>query len=105
MTLMTPLHLTMSLTTTRLGRSDLNCVWACLPCFLLKGTVKQRFLDIYLTMFFRLCNFGNTLAMTVIFILNMFKILSRFPNSRKKLKKNFVSEIIAPELVALDCLY
>ena len=105
MTLMTPLYLTMSLTTTRLGRSDLNCVWACLPCFLLKGTVKQCFLDIYLTMFFRLYNFGNTLAMTVIFILNMFKILSRFPNSRKKLKKSFVSEIIAPELVALDCLY
>ena len=58
----------------RRQRSDLNSVLARLPCCLLKGTVKRQFLDIYLRMFFGVRNFGNTLAMTVIFFLEMSRI-------------------------------
>ena len=38
------------------------------------GSVKRHFLDIYLTTFFEICNFGITLAMTVIFVVEMLKI-------------------------------
>ena len=40
--------------------------------------------EIYLTMFLQVRNFGNTLAMSVIFFLNMFKIQSRFQKWRKE---------------------
>ena len=42
--------------------------------FFLKGILEQDFSDIYLITFFGDGNFGNTSAMTVIFLLKMFKI-------------------------------
>ena len=45
----------------------MNSVWAHSPCCLSKGTVKRHFLDIYLTTFLWVRNFGNTLAVKVIF--------------------------------------
>ena len=45
----------------------MNSVCARLPCCLLKCTVKHHLLDIYLTTFFGVRNFGNTLAMAVTF--------------------------------------
>ena len=42
----------------------------------------------------------------VIFFLKMFKIESKFTKCKKKIKKMFfVSEIIASENFALNCLY
>ena len=40
--------------------------------------------EIYLTTILQVRNFGNTLAMSVIFFLNMFKIQSRFQKWRKE---------------------
>ena len=77
-----------------------------LSCCLSKGAVKRHFLDIFLTLFLGFQNFVNTLAMRVVVFLKMFKTLSRFQNCRKKIeKKVFVSDIIAIELFALNCLY
>ena len=39
-----------------------------------RGPLKQDFLGIYLTTYFRVRNFGNAKAMRVIFPLKMFKI-------------------------------
>ena len=51
-------------------------------------------------------NFGNTKAMRAIFLFERFKISARFKRSSKKLRKTFFSpEIIASELVSLNCLY
>ena len=40
--------------------SDLNSVWASLPCCFLKGLQKGDFLHIYLTTVFGVRNFENT---------------------------------------------
>ena len=53
----------------------INSVWASLSSSISKGTLKLYFYDIYLTTFLEVCNFGNTLAMSVIFFfLTMLKI-------------------------------
>ena len=51
--------------------------------------------------------FKKTSAMTVIFFLKkIVKIESRFPKSQKNIeKKCFVSEIIASENFAINCVY
>ena len=49
-------------------------VWSCLPCCFSKGPLKRDFLDIYLTMFFGVCNFVNASAMMVIFLWKCSKI-------------------------------
>ena len=77
-----------------------------LPCCLSKGPLKHGFLDIYLTIFFGAGISGNTTAMRVIFFQQMFKIEYRFVKCSKKYqKKLFVFDVIASELVALNCLY
>ena len=56
----------------------MNSVWARLPYCLLKGTVRRRFLDTYLTRFFGFRIFGNRLVVSVIFffenVQNLFQI-------------------------------
>ena len=49
-------------------------IWARLPCCFSKDPLKRDFLDIDLTTFFGVSNFGNTSAMTLIFFWKMFKI-------------------------------
>ena len=44
------------------------------PCCLSKGPLKHSFLDVYLTIFFRVGISANRSAMTVIFCWEMFKI-------------------------------
>ena len=54
---------------------------------------------------FRSRKFKNTSALKVIFFLDMFKIKSKFRKCKKKIQKMFlVSEIIASENVAVNCL-
>ena len=51
-------------------------------------------------------NFENTKAMRVIFFFQTVKIPARVQESSRKIeKKSFLSEIIASELVRLNCLY
>ena len=64
--------------------SALNSVSSRFQCYLLKGLLKQDFLDIYLTMFFAVRKFKNTSAMTVIFFPKIFKIESKFRKCKKK---------------------
>ena len=66
-------------------RSDFNSVWVRLPCCLSKATLKWYFLNIYLTTFLKVRNFGNTLAMSAIFF---FSICSKFNLDFKNAKKN-----------------
>ena len=51
--------------------------WSHWPCCFSKVPLKEEFFDIYLTMFFGIHNFGNTLAMRVIFYLKVFKIAEK----------------------------
>ena len=64
------------------------------------------FLDIYLNTFFGVLNFGNISAMRLFFLWRAFKISCRFQKWKKKIRKMFlVSEIIASEIAAVNCLY
>ena len=47
--------------------SNLNNVWACLPCCFFTDPLKWDFLGIDLTKFLGVRNIGNTSAMRVIF--------------------------------------
>ena len=67
------------------GRSDLKSVWARLACCLSKGTLKRYFSYIYLTTLLEVRNFGNTLAMIVVFFLG---ICSKFTVYLKNREKN-----------------
>ena len=89
-------------------RSHFNSLSTGLPCYLLKCPLKRAFLYIYLTTFFGVRQFKNTSPMRVIFFLKMFKIESTFQNYKKKKKKQkkfLLSEIIASQYVAINCLY
>ena len=80
-------------------------IWARLPCCFSKDPLKRDFLDIDLTTFFGVRNFGNTSAMRVIFFSKCSKFELDFKNEKKIQKKLFVFEILASKLVALNCLY
>ena len=67
------------------GQSDLNSACARLPCCLSKGTLKWYFSYIYLTTLLEVRNFGNTLAMIVVFFLG---ICSKFTVDLKNREKN-----------------
>ena len=55
---------------------------------------------------FRVRSFEITISLKVIIFVKILKISSRFPKCTKKIdKKFFVFEIIASELVSLNCLY
>ena len=56
---------------------------------IVEGPLKRDFLDIYLTTFFGIRNFGNTSAMRVTFLVKVFKILSTLQKCRKTLEKAF----------------
>ena len=86
--------------------SDLNSVWARLPCCFSKGLQRPDFLDIYLTTVFPVCNFENASAMRVIFFFKIFKISGAFQKHRKKVEKKFsLLENIASQLAKSSCLY
>ena len=77
-----------------------------LPCYLPNSPLKHDFLDIYLTTLFGVRKFKNTSAMRLIYFLKMFKIEPRFRKCKEISGNNFfVSEIIATEDVAVNCLY
>ena len=77
-----------------------------LPCYLPNSPLKHDFLDIYLTTLFGVRKFKNTSAMRLIYFLKMFKIEPRFWKCKEISGNNFfVSEIIATEDVAVNCLY
>ena len=67
--------------------SDCNSVSTRLPFCSLKGPHKHDFLDIYLTTYFRVSNFGNRLAMWVMSFSKIFKIYSKFKKCKKKNRK------------------
>ena len=75
------------------------------PCYLSKGPLKRDILDIYLTTFFGGCKIKNTSAMRVILLLEIFKIKFNFENAKKKWKIYFVSERVASQNVAINCLF
>ena len=58
-------------------------------CSLSKCCLKPCFLENVRTKFFTVCNFGNTLAMTIIFSFKMCKTLYRLRKWIKKLRKGF----------------
>ena len=75
-----------------------------LPCYLSNSPLKWDFLDIDLITFFGVGQFKSTSAMRVIFLLKMFKNDSKFQKCKKEFGKNFFSEIIASEDVAINSL-
>ena len=86
--------------------SNLNSDWARLPCCFSKVPHKRDFLEIHLTPIFRVRNLENTSAMRVIFFVKILKILFTFQKCRKRVEKKFsLLEIIAFQLVPLNCLY
>ena len=70
-------------------RSNFNNVLACLPCCFIKDSLKRNILEIDLTMFFEIRNFGNIWAMRVIFFLKTFKLKLDFKNPKKNQEKVF----------------
>ena len=76
-----------------------------LPCCFPKDPLKQDFLDIDVTMFFEVRNFGNTSAMRVILFFENVQNLNEIAKMQQKIqKKFFVLEILASKLVSLNCL-
>ena len=69
---------------------DISTFWSHLPCFLWKGPLKRDFVDIYLTTFFGIINFGNTSAMRVIFFWNCWKLYLNFKNAEHNWEKAFL---------------
>ena len=62
-------------------RSDFKNVWSSLTSCFPKGPLKEDFLEIYLTKFFGVRNFGNTSAVRVIFFGNYSKLNMYFKNA------------------------
>ena len=83
----------------------MNSVSARLLCFLSKGPLKQDFMDIYLTTFFRVRKFKNASVMRAIFYLKILKIEPKFGKIKKKFKKKIFFKVIAAKDVAINCLY
>ena len=71
------------------SHTDFRSVWDPLTCWLSKDLLKRRFWDGILTKSLTVCNFGNTLPMTIFFYLKMFKNSFRFNKSNKKFRKSF----------------
>ena len=59
-------------------REDFNRVSDRLLCYLSKGPLKRKFLDIYLTISFEIRKFKNTSTVRVISLWQMFEIQSIF---------------------------
>ena len=69
--------------------SNLNNVWARLPCSFLLDPLKRDFLGIDLSMFLGVRNFGNTAAMKVIFFWKCSKFKLDLKNEEKNWQKAF----------------
>ena len=65
-------------------------IWDAFTCWLSMRALKRRLLGSGLSKFFTACNFGNILAMTIIFCFKMFKIWCRFQKWKKKFRKGFL---------------
>ena len=77
-----------------------------LPFWFPKDPLKQDFLDIVVTMFFEVRNFGNTSAMRVILFFENVQNLNEISKMQQKIEQKFlVFQILATELVVLNCLY
>ena len=59
-------------------------------CRLSKRVLRQRFLQSGVTKFLIVCNFGNTLAMTIIFFFKISKIWCRFQKWNKNWENVFL---------------
>ena len=77
------------------SHADVKSIWDRLRCWLSKDVLKRRFLGSRLTKSLTVCNFTNTLGMTIIFFLKMFKISCRLEKVNKKIF--FILKIIAFE--------
>ena len=64
-------------------------IWHTFTWWRSKRFLKHRFLESGLTKIFKVCNFRNALAMTIMFFFKMFEIWCRFQKSNKKLRKRF----------------
>ena len=94
----------------RISHSDEKIWWKCsyvdftrvsgsLTCWLSKEFLLRCFLKSGLTKSFRVCNFRNKVAMTIMFFFKMFKIWCRFQKlNGKKQKKLLALKIIDFEL-------
>ena len=68
--------------------------------------MKLDFFEIDVTMFLGVRNFGTTSAVRVILFFKNVENLNEISRMKQKIeKKLFLFEIIASELVALNCLY
>ena len=67
---------------------DLAIIWDIFTCWLMP-VLKRLFLERRLSKIFRVCNFGNTLTITIILLFKMFKIWWRFQKCNKNLEKLF----------------
>ena len=68
--------------------------------------MKLDFFEIDVTMFLGVRNFGNTSAVRVILFFKNVENLNEISRMKQKIeKKLFLFEIIASELVPLNCLY
>ena len=74
----------------KFSHGDFASFWDTFRCRLSKGVPKRLFLQGGLTKFFRVCNFGKTLAMSIIFDFKIFQIWCRFQKwKKKKIRKCF----------------
>ena len=86
-------------------RSDCKLVFDLFTMMLVEGSSEKVFLDIYLTTFFGVFNFGKTTAMGVTFLKICSKFSVDFIYAKKIWSKNFTSDTIKSVLFALNCLY
>ena len=76
-------------TTEKRSHGDFASTWEAFTFWLSKRVLKRCFLDCGLTKIFKVCNFGNTLAMRIIRFFKIFKIWCRFQKWNAKLSKTF----------------
>ena len=68
---------------------DFASSWDAFTCSLPKLVLNRCFLESVLIKIFTIFNFGNTLAMSIMFYFKMFKIWCRIKKWNKKLRKIF----------------
>ena len=85
--------------------ADFNSAWAGLPRCLSNSRLKRDFLSIYLAMFLEsiISEIKKVWRSSLVSTRSKFQI--DFENATKIENKLFVPEIIASELVSLNCLY
>ena len=71
------------------SHGDFASILVALTCWMSKRALKWRFLESGLTKIFTVCNFGNTLAMTMVLLFKRFKIWFRLQKWNTKLRKSF----------------